>query len=504
MPTGADRLNAAIAYKSQHDEAARITLVNPDGDFANYSVPQGPSDYGQVDVGSPMPGRWTAYIWAHKPFDRTVSYQFYSSHYVSGGTVTPPSATLQPGASSPFSIELSTPSAPGDTTSAVQWTSGGNFTTSTPIVLRSLVPLGPGATGAFNGLITGGNGRGGAPGQSNVFSFDIPVNTRAVSVAMRLLGNHDVEVDGFLVSPGGQALSVESNVSDLVGEDPVAGPALQLNYANPAPGRWTFVSILSTPVAGTETSQQFQGHVVLDNVPVSAPGLPNSPAVTLSAAHPKTVNVTVKNNGVAAEGVFFDARFNTARDLTLAVADGNKVKLPFPFLANTPSFTVTPETQSVTVTATANIPIAFDYFPLTPFLGPDVSSAPVGRTSASGTEAASELPSGKWDVLPSSVGPFTSKGPAHGIAKFTASARMLPFDPTVTSRLGDFWLSSVDPTSSSSPAVVEPGHTTTIPVTIKARGTSGTVVRGTLFVDSLGWLGSGDELAALPYSYTVK
>jgi hypothetical protein len=92
----------------------------------------------------------------------------------------------------------------------------------------------------------------------------------------------------------------------------------------------------------------------------------------------------------------------------------------------------------------------------------------------------------------------------------TATTR--EFDPAVTAATGDLWLAAVNPSSgdSFSPVIIRPGQTVTIPVTITPSGAPGTVVSGDLYVDdAVGDLPpygqvSGDELAALPYKYTIK
>jgi hypothetical protein len=82
----------------------------------------------------------------------------------------------------------------------------------------------------------------------------------------------------------------------------------------------------------------------------------------------------------------------------------------------------------------------------------------------------------------------------------------------VTTAIGDLWLASLDPPSvgSFAPVTVNPGETTVIPVTITPSGASGTVVSGNLYVDDFlsavppyGQI-TGDELAAIPYAYTIK
>ncbi len=59
-----------------------------------------------------------------------------------------------------------------------------------------------------------------------------------------------------------------------------------------------------------------------------------------------------------------------------------------------------------------------------------------------------------------------------------------------------------DPTG---PVTLFPGQSTTIYVTITPSGPSGTVVKGTLYIDDFnGFTDGGDELAAFPYAYTIR
>ena len=43
----------------------RLTLVDPTGNLAAYSVPQGTGNYGNVQITNPKPGTWTAFIWSN-------------------------------------------------------------------------------------------------------------------------------------------------------------------------------------------------------------------------------------------------------------------------------------------------------------------------------------------------------------------------------------------------------------------------------------------------------
>jgi len=93
------------------------------------------------------------------------------------------------------------------------------------------------------------------------------------------------------------------------------------------------------------------------------------------------------------------------------------------------------------------------------------------------------------------------------------TATMNAFDPAVTSPGGDLWFVSLEglaALASFDPVTLNPGMTGVINVTITPSGPSGTVVRGNLYVDDVvaalppyNQL-TGDALAAIPYTYTIK
>jgi hypothetical protein len=74
----------------------------------------------------------------------------------------------------------------------------------------------------------------------------------------------------------------------------------------------------------------------------------------------------------------------------------------------------------------------------------------------------------------------------------------------VTSDSGDVWLASVNPAAPFSPLALGPGQTGTIHVTITPSAPSGTHVNGFVDVDTFNLdTDSGDQVASLPYHYTV-
>ena len=88
------------------------------------------------------------------------------------------------------------------------------------------------------------------------------------------------------------------------------------------------------------------------------------------------------------------------------------------------------------------------------------------------------------------------------------------FDGTVTSSTGDPFDFSVDPNGTGgSPVIIQPGQSATIQVTITPSGRRGDVVNGHLNlvtipllptgVTALPFNGTGETIAALPYSYRI-
>ena len=159
----------------------------------------------------------------------------------------------------------------------------------------------------------------------------------------------------------------------------------------------------------------------------------------------------------------------------------------------------------------------FDYGPAAG--DPDLPSASLGsgplcsiNESATYAPSGGSVTTGIWSDAPTECGPYAAPAPA-GTATINAVAETQGFDASVTSSTTDVFLLAIDSSLLDGPlnlAVINPGQTSIIDVTITPVGAHGTVVNGTLYVDELadgvapyGQL-SGDELAALPYSYSIK
>ncbi len=97
-------------------------------------------------------------------------------------------------------------------------------------------------------------------------------------------------------------------------------------------------------------------------------------------------------------------------------------------------------------------------------------------------------------------------------ASSSFSAVTKKFDPAVSSSTGDLWSAFEGLSSTLSPVYIPAGGNATITVKIAATGAHGSKHSGTLYVDDLTIAGfggifdlpNGDEITAIPYSYTTK
>ena len=172
------------------------------------------------------------------------------------------------------------------------------------------------------------------------------------------------------------------------------------------------------------------------------------------------------------------------------------------------------QTSSVAGGADASLPTMFDFSPVAG--DPDMASASqrpgplcATRRRRRYTPAGGTVTAGGWSRRRASAGRIAGPAPGgHGeLVSMTATTKA--FDPAVTSDTGDLWLAAINPATTFTPVVINPGQTATINVTITPAGASGTVVqrhpvRGRLRRQRppYGQEG-GDELASLPYAYTV-
>jgi Subtilase family/Peptidase inhibitor I9 len=528
-----DVLDVSNAAALPSGFSIRIFLIDPNGVYTAYSIPQGFNNFSNVDVHHPVSGTWTAFFAASTSaaFNGPVFYNVTQSDYTSQGSVSPSTLVLAPGATGTFKVHETLAKTPGDVSASVQLDGLNGAATSVPLTLRTVIPA---QNTTFSGTITGGNGRAQlGPAQTNIYYLQVPKNKDDLSIGFTFSDPNEI-IFGILTAPDGQVYSYQSNATVDNDGNFVPTNALQIYREHPQAGQWVLSLDVTNPVSGNELFQSFTAKVAYDKVKIHA-SFPNGTNTKLKAGVPVNVPVTITNTGTQAETYFADGRLNTSGTIPLVELSGNATTpLPVPVGVN-PIWLVPTETNQLTLTATADQPVNADFFYNSG--EPDVYSGAVGN-GATVQVNAKEVSPGLWVTDIGQSGPFSGPAPA-GTVTASVQARGNLFDPAITSTTGDIWQEGVDPSAdpaiaatlkahgldvtrmrngdkpSSAPADVAPdptgpitlapGQSATIIVTITPAGDPGTVVKGTLYIDDFNNLtDGGDELAAFPYAYTIK
>ncbi len=514
VPAGVDRLNGSIAFKgssSALSSRVRMSLIDPSGQLADYSLPQGVGNYGDAQVANPEPGTWTAYIWSRDTTGGgtigTVVFGASVAHFEKFGKVSPASVTLAPGASTTVTLSVKTPTAPGDVAGSIDISSVGPAQ-SIPVTLRTLAPSG---TTSFTGVLTGGNGRASFTGVTKYYQVNVPSGAPELNASVTLADNPNNQTYIWLIDPSGQAQAFQSN--GLVTEDSSGNLSYtnslgaNAHVVNPAAGLWTVIITFAPTVSGTALSEGFTVSLDQNAAKVTAQGVPDGNGI--NTQKPAVVTITVKNTGTAPEAYFVDGRTDATTQYSLPALDSPQATVPLSVFGNIPVYLVPSETTSITGTALSEGtgPIQFDMG--APTGDPDVASGQGLGVSA--TVTGSPVTAGEWDIAPDVVGPFGSTGATSETVDTTLTATTQAFDPAVSSFSGDLWQASLGGPLTVSPVVVQPGHSAKIPVTIAPSGHVGTTVSGVLYLDddslfSLygGLAPNANTVAAIPYSYVIK
>jgi Subtilase family/Peptidase inhibitor I9 len=501
VPKGAAYLATSIAYPATGARPAepQFTLLDPNGTFAAESYTSAGSGFGRADVHNPLPGTWTeAFSTAAGAggFNGQITFDNLTQKYQNFGSVSPASLTLGAGQTGTFHVSVTTGAAAGDLSAAIQLDASSHVRAVEPFTVRSDITV-THDNGKFTGTLSGANGG----SQYKAYYVDVPAGQRDMSLGVKFQNPNQV-IFAAMVDPSGQPLGLTGDVfTDNAGNQSLIG-ALQFFRMHPTAGRWTLVVQLQPPANGTQTSTPFSGQLQFNTLAISATGLPNSAHTTLHAGTPTTATVTVKNTGNSPELFFADGRLDgQAADMPL-ISVGPSSGLPLGNAGGGAQWSIPTQTSSVTFNGSSTTPIQLDagFFSGDPtYYGP-----PGAGDTASVTINGSELAPGAWGSDATIFGPTGSTVHSDKV-NLTASAHTELFDPGFAAATGDIWQAAVDASAPAfNPITIQPGQTGTITVTLTPSAAHGTVVHGTLYVDDYSpATGDGDEMTAIPYTYTV-
>lgn len=512
------RLNFSANYPfTGQNSLLHVALYDPSGAYAGYSLPQGLANYANIQVTDPAPGKWTAVFFTVKDgpgnvgTSGTIQWQADTWTFGPAGSIKPATLTIAPGATSTAMFTAKSPHHPGDAAQSILIHGSDGSTTTVPVTVRTLVRTGHGRhAGVFQGVLTGGNGRGN-PAQSNTYAFDVPKGQHDIDASVSLSDTSDGVV-AFLQDPEGNTVANSSNITlDATGTNVIGTGAVNVYKDNPQPGRWTLVLDWTPPLFGSsfaELSEPFTGRIQFNQVRADA-NLPHG-GMKLRQGQSYTFDVAVKNTAQTPETFFLDPRLPGSTTIQLTDLNGSdqNMKLPLPSGLSFPLYVVPTDTSSLQTSLTGSAPVQYD---IGPFVGdPDLGSNQ-GTTASLNLSSGDEIEPGIWLLNPSEIGPYGPSGAGPVTASATFDAVTQPFDSTVDPSTGDLWTAVNGFTSNFSPVYLQPGQSAAIPLTITPTASPGTHVSGFVNLDDAFQLNpvgfsfaGGDELASLPFSYTVS
>ncbi len=475
---GQARLNASVALVG----VVNLSLIAPDGDLAEYNLPQGVGNYGNAQVADPAPGKWTALISSGgSGAPLPAKFQASTATWQSFGTL---SAQLgDAGARRLQQLHADR----GDSRAgrrrgrldhAAQLGQRPRFRSRRPRSRSRSAPWCRRCSTTFTGTLTGGNGRATSTGQTAYYQVEVPSGYQRAERqrrhrqrqqhAVRRTGRPERQFGLGRVQRPARHHGDRDDRGPARGRRPTARP--------PAPR--------GTVDAGHRLLQHGvgdRGRPAVHGHRQRHPGrrLCLRPARRRRAgrghAGDRPVNVT--NNGTTPEAYFVDARLNSQVKLGLAAQTTSTLTLPN-VTGVVPEYLVPSHTTALKTTVSSSAPLYFDFS--YPFGDPDLIST-TGKT-ATGAYSAPDISATEWTVTPFLVGPTGAKAAKNVTATVSMTATTAGFDPAVKSPTGDLWLGSTNPAAPFTPYVVNPGQSVSIPVTITPAGKAGSTVTGTLYV----------------------
>jgi hypothetical protein len=519
VPVGVDRMAATIGWTGPTGTVVRVSLLDPQGAFSGYSLPQGTGNFGRVELRSPAPGTWTAIVWtgasaAGYTGPVNLAATFYKA--TSAGTVSPSSFMLASGQSQRVTVRTTAPDVAASASSLVLTGRFGQTTTGS-LVVQSVQKLKKNKANVIDGTFSTANGRSFSPAEADTYYFDVPKGADAINMTLALAGAPLNEVTAHLSDPTGEPVSTVVNQHQS-GSDTVTDAGLQIVHINPMPGRWQLTLELVNPAGSVP--QDYRLTTTLAAARVSSQGVPSNKNTVISKTTGSNEKITIHNDGPAPQTYFIDARANTSSTVPLVAAvsasnDPFTASIGLPLQTESVPGWLTPtETTNITVGASATAPITFDLMPLdSPTAinapnNPDIESST--GTSATVSHSATPVASALWSAFPTLIGPAGPDGQSGQSVSMQAVATTRNFVTDFTTSTGDPLLATVQAGApAATPVTIPAGGSAVVTLHLAPSGAVGSKQHGVLFVDTIqaagtaGLSGYADEAAAIPFAYTV-
>ena len=389
------RLNfsAALPNQDTNYSVLKVALYAPNGAYAGYSIPQGVSNYANIQVTNPQAGKWTAVFFDTQHDDAeqgTVKWEADTWKSGDGGTISPTKLTIAPGHTMSAKYKVKLPATPGDTSQSIVVKSGSN-TNTIPVTIRTLAK--PSTT--FPGVLTGGNGRGN-PAVQSTYAIKVPAGKADID-AQVIFADINVGVVAFLQDPQGNNVAQSSNLFVSISGPETLSNTVTVIKDHPQAGTWTLVLDWLQPVSGSAINTPFVGRFDFNKVKVSS-NLPSGATIPQSTATNYAVHYT--NKTPAPQLIFLDPRQSTSAWVDLADLAENPEPFPLPTPLNStpPIYMVPQDSSKLDASLDATAPVSFDFSPWTG--DPDLYASGGMNPTYTYTPSGGEVTPGFWDHLP--------------------------------------------------------------------------------------------------------
>ncbi len=296
------------------------------------------------------------------------------------------------------------------------------------------------------------------PARTFTYQFRVPDGKPSLNVGLQL-ADPNYELHGTLVDPNGQPLDVQDTAQfDASGTFLGFGQTLQFNHGHPHPGLWTMNFTVISPCRrdAPERAVHRLGLVrATGGVQPRRARLGAYHADRRAAGHGDDQR---DQHGQQPQGL---PGRSEARPPGDPVPDGQR-RQPRRAAAVVHRYSPTGWSRRAPTRWPRSRRAAPDHHGhVIPVGDPDFGGPSVGN-GAINQLAAPEIAPGQFFALPEATGPDGATGvPPGSTVNLAAVANTFPFDTSVNSTTGDFWLLAVQPTTSFTPLHLTPGQSGT-------------------------------------------